>query len=62
MQFECVIFGDVITSGKTLEEAVEELNEHGASTNAIGVLQDKKGIDEIVGVPVCSLLQIIRVN
>ncbi len=59
---ECVVVDDVITSGRTLEEAVEELNEHGASTNAIGVLLDKKGIDEIVGVPVCSLLQIIRVN
>ena len=59
---ECVIVDDVITSGRTLEEAVEELNEHGASTNAIGVLLDKKGIDEILGVPVTSLLQIIRVN
>lgn len=59
---ECVVVDDVITSGRTLEEAVEELNEHGASTNAIGVLLDKRGIDEIVGVPVCSLLQIMRVN
>jgi len=59
---ECVIVDDVITSGRTLEEAVEELNDHGASTNAIGVLLDKKGIDEILGVPVCSLLQIMRVN
>ena len=59
---ECVIVDDVITSGRTLEEAVEELNDHGASPNAIGVLLDKKGIDEIVGVPVCSLLQIMRVN
>ncbi|HNT72046.1 MAG TPA: orotate phosphoribosyltransferase-like protein [Methanothrix sp.] len=59
---ECVIIDDVITSGRTLEEAVEELNDHGASTNAIGVLLDKKGVDEIRGVPVSSLLQIIRVN
>lgn len=59
---ECVVVDDVITSGRTLEEAVEELNDHGASTNAIGVLLDKRGIDEIAGVSVCSLLQIIRVN
>jgi len=59
---ECVIIDDVITSDRTLEEAVEELNDHGASTNAIGVLLDKKGVDEIRGVPVSSLLQIIRVN
>jgi len=59
---ECVIIDDVITSGRTLEEAVEELTDHGAVTNAIGVLLDKKGVDDIVGVPVSSLLQIIRVN
>ncbi len=59
---ECVIVDDVITSGRTLEEAVEMLNAHGAKTNAIGVLLDKKGVDEIVGVPVCSMLKVIRVN
>ena len=59
---ECVIVDDVITSGRTLEETVEMLNAHGAKTNAIGVLLDKKGVDEIVGVPVCSMLKVIRVN
>ena len=59
---ECIIIDDVITSGKTLEETVEYLDEHGAKINAIAVLLDKKGTNEIAGVPVVSLLKVIRVN
>jgi orotate phosphoribosyltransferase len=47
---ECVIIDDVVTSGHTLEETVEYLDEHGAKINAIA------------GVPVVSLLKVIRVN
>jgi orotate phosphoribosyltransferase len=59
---ECVIIDDVVTSGRTLEETVEYLHEHGAKINAIAVLIDKKGTDEVAGVPVVSLLKVIRVN
>ncbi len=59
---ECIIIDDVVTTGKTLEEAVEHLDGHGAKINAIAVLIDKKGTDEIAGVPVVSLLKVIRVN
>lgn len=59
---ECIIIDDVITSGRTIEEAVEYLDEHGAKINAIAVLIDKKGTDEIAGVPVVSLLKVLRVN
>jgi len=59
---ECIIVDDVVTSGRTLEEAVEYLDEHGAKINAIAVLLDKKGTDEIAGVPVVSLLKVLRVN
>lgn len=62
MDKECIIVDDVVTSGKTLEEAVEYLDEHGAQINAIAVLIDKKGTDEIAGVPVLSLLKVLRVN
>ena len=58
----CVLIDDVVTSGSTLEETVEYLDEHGAKINAIAVLIDKKGTDEIAGVPVVSLLKVIRVN
>ena len=59
---ECVVIDDVITSGKTIEETIVHLKEHGAKTNAIAVLIDKKGIDQIAGVKVSSLLKMIRVN
>ena len=59
---ECVIVDDVVTTGSTLEETVEYLDEHGAKINAIAVLIDKKGTDQIAGVPVVSLLKVIRVN
>ncbi len=59
---DCIIIDDVVTSGQTLEETVEYLDEHGARINAIAVLIDKKGTDEIAGVPVVSLLKVIRVN
>jgi orotate phosphoribosyltransferase len=59
---ECIIIDDVVTSGHTLEETVEYLDEHGAKINAIAVLIDKKGTDEIAGVPVVSLMKVIRVN
>jgi orotate phosphoribosyltransferase len=59
---ECVVVDDVITTGRTIEEAVEHLDEHGAKINAIAVLIDKKGTDRIAGVPVTSLLKVIRVN
>lgn len=59
---DVIIVDDVITSGKTLEETVEYLDEHGAKISAIAVLIDKKGTDEIAGVPVSSLLKVIRVN
>jgi orotate phosphoribosyltransferase len=59
---ECIIIDDVVTTGETLEETVEYLDEHGAKINAIAVLIDKKGTDEIAGVPLVSLLKVIRVN
>jgi orotate phosphoribosyltransferase len=59
---DVVIVDDVITSGRTIGETVEYLDEHGAKINAIAVLIDKKGTDQIAGVPVSSLLKVIRVN
>ena len=59
---ECIIIDDVVTTGRTLEETVEYLDEHGAKISAIAVLIDKKGTDEIAGVPVVSLLKVLRVN
>ncbi len=57
-----VIVDDVVTTGSTLKEAVAVLEEQGAKPLAIAVLIDKKGIDEISGVPLNALLRVTRVD
>ena len=58
----CVLIDDVVTSGTTLIEAVAVLEKLGAKPVAIAVLIDKKGIDEISGVPLNALLRVTRVD
>lgn len=58
----CVLIDDVVTSGTTLTEAVTVLERMGAKPIAIAVLIDKKGIDDIMGVPVNALLRVTRVD
>ncbi|MCS4540970.1 MAG: orotate phosphoribosyltransferase-like protein [Euryarchaeota archaeon] len=56
-----VIVDDVITTGSTLGEAVTLLREVGADPLAVIVLIDKKGIDKVNGVPVKSLVKVVRI-
>jgi orotate phosphoribosyltransferase len=58
----CVIVDDVITSGKTLREAVDHLRGRGASPLAIWVIFDKRGLREIDGVPVQALFRVSRLD
>jgi orotate phosphoribosyltransferase len=58
----CIIVDDVITSGKTLMEAVDYLRGHGANPLAIWVIFDKRGLKEIDGVPVKSLFRVSRLD
>ncbi len=58
----CVIIDDVVTTGSTLSEAVAVLEELKAKPVAIAVLVDKKGIDDISGVPISALLRVTRVD
>lgn len=58
----CVLIDDVVTSGTTITEAVAVLENLGARPVAIAVLIDKKGIDEISGVPLNALLRVTRVD
>ncbi len=58
----CVLIDDVVTSGTTLTEAIAVLENLGAKPVAIAVLIDKKGIDEISGVPLNALLRVTRVD
>lgn len=57
-----VIVDDVITSGRTIKEAIKVFKELGAEPLASVVLIDKKGINELEGVPVESLIRVSRLG
>ena len=57
-----VIVDDVITSGRTIGEAIRVFKDLGADPLAAVVLIDKKGIDELEGVPVESLIRVSRLG
>ncbi|MCU4924409.1 orotate phosphoribosyltransferase-like protein [Halobacteria archaeon AArc-dxtr1] len=59
---ECYVVDDTITSGTTMRETINAIREKGGEPLACVVLADKQGIDEIDGVPVYSLLQVISVG
>jgi len=59
---DCYVVDDTITSGTTMTETVEAIREEGGSPVACVVLVDKQGVEEVAGVPVHSLLQVIRVG
>ncbi|MFC7132017.1 MULTISPECIES: transcriptional regulator GfcR [Salinibaculum] len=59
---ECYVVDDTITSGTTMRETIEGINERGGTPVACVVLVDKHGTEEIAGVPVYSLIQAIRVG
>ncbi|MXR53176.1 orotate phosphoribosyltransferase-like protein [Halovenus sp. WSH3] len=58
----CYVVDDTITTGTTMTESIESIRQEGAEPVACVVLVDKKGTDEIAGVPVRSLVQVIRVG
>ena len=59
---ECYIVDDTVTSGTTMQETIDAVRARGGEPVACGVLADKQGLDEVDGVPVYSLLQVIRVG
>ncbi|MFB6173785.1 MAG: transcriptional regulator GfcR [Halobacteriales archaeon] len=59
---ECYVVDDTITSGTTMTETIEAIREAGGSPAACCVLVDKRGVGELEGVPVYSLIQVIRVG
>ena len=58
----CVIVDDVITTGSTSMEVIEQLREMDAKPRVIAVLVDKKGADTISNVPIQSLVRIVRLD
>ena len=59
---ECYIVDDTITSGTTMTETVQAIREEGGEPVACVVLVDKQGVDEVEGVPVHSLINVVRVG
>ena len=59
---DCYVVDDTITSGTTMRETVEAIREEGGNPVAACVLVDKQGLDEVEGVPVYSLFQVISVG
>jgi orotate phosphoribosyltransferase len=59
---DCYVVDDTITSGRTMTETVEAIRDEGGNPVACVVLVDKRGIEQIEGVPVYSLIQVIRVG
>lgn len=58
----CVIVDDVITTGSTSIEVIEQLREMDAKPRVVAVLVDKKGADTISNVPIQSLVKIVRLD
>ncbi|AAM05903.1 orotate phosphoribosyltransferase-like protein [Methanosarcina acetivorans] len=58
----CIIVDDVITTGSTSMEVIEQLKEMDAKPRVVTVLVDKKGVDTIYNVPIQSLVRIARVD
>ncbi|MCU4740382.1 transcriptional regulator GfcR [Natronoglomus mannanivorans] len=59
---ECYIVDDTITSGTTMQETIDAIRAEGGEPLACIVLADKQGVEELDGVPVYSLLQVISVG
>lgn len=59
---DCYIVDDTITSGTTLTETVRAVKSEGGNPLSCAVLVDKQGLDEIEGVPVQSLVGVLRVD
>jgi len=58
----CLIVDDVVTTGNTITEAIEYIRRHGGEPMGIVVLFDKRGLKEISGVPLYSLVRVERID
>ena len=59
---DCYVVDDTITSGTTMTEAITAVRERGGNPVACTVLTDKRGVESLDGVPVYSLVQVLRVG
>ena len=59
---DCYIVDDNIDTGQTMTETIERVRNNGGSPQACVVLTDKLGQDEINGVPIYSLIEIVQMS
>ncbi len=59
---DCYVVDDTITSGTTMRETVEAVRSEGGNPVACCVVVDKQGVESIDGVPVYSLITVVRVG
>ena len=59
---DCYVIDDTITSGTTMTETIDTISDEGGTPAGCAVLVDKRGVEELKGVSVASLLQVIRVG
>lgn len=57
---DCYVVDDNIDTGQTMTETIERVRREGGTPRAAVVLTDKLGRDEIEGVPVYSLIEIVQ--
>ncbi|MFC7116680.1 transcriptional regulator GfcR [Natronoarchaeum sp. GCM10025703] len=60
--YDCHIVDDTITGGTTLRETIEAITDTGGNPVAAAVLIDKQGVEDIDGVPIYSLIDVLSVN
>ncbi|ADB57257.1 orotate phosphoribosyltransferase-like protein [Archaeoglobus profundus] len=57
----CVIVDNVITTGNTIRETIEQVKNRKGSVLCSAVIIDKRGLSEIEGIPLLSLFKIVRI-
>ena len=57
----CVIVDNVITTGNTIRETIEQVRNRKGNVLCSAVIIDKRGLSEIEGVPLLSLFKIVRI-
>ena len=59
---DCYVVDDIVTSGTTMRETVDAVAAEGGRVVACVVLVDKQGLQRLEGVPVYSLIDMVRVG
>ncbi|WP_456328430.1 orotate phosphoribosyltransferase-like protein [Archaeoglobus sp.] len=57
----CVVVDNVITTGNTIRETIEQVKNRKGNVLCSAVIIDKKGLSEIENVPLLSLFKIVRI-